>query len=85
MITKSVKASAYGQTLYNLGMMRVATWIGNSGIIRSRKAHKEIVREKVLQRMQMTDGPMDFMEGLLRKQDEWVCLATLTRLVVRAV
>ncbi|KAI1389246.1 putative cytochrome P450 monooxygenase [Hypoxylon trugodes] len=70
-ITKAIKSSSYMQAITAVGGTRLVTWVAQSGLWKSRQTHRQLVREKVMQRMELGAERPDLIEGLLKKQKEW--------------
>ncbi|KAI1131198.1 cytochrome P450 [Nemania abortiva] len=68
LITATIQQGAYFQGMYRLGLQRPISWIYKLGIMAENK-HRDLVYNKVGQRMQGSERP-DFLEGLLRKKEE---------------
>ncbi|OTA87086.1 hypothetical protein M434DRAFT_399648 [Hypoxylon sp. CO27-5] len=71
LITRAIKSGSYVQAITAIGGTQLVTWVVQSGIWRSREAHRQLVREKVMQRMELGAERPDLIEGLLKKQKEW--------------
>lgn len=70
LITDSIKTSAFLQALVSLGARPLVELLSRCGVLRARDEHQKLVREKLLQRMELGAGRPDLIEGLLRKKAE---------------
>jgi hypothetical protein len=75
MITSGVRATSYVQAISTLLGRAPVTWIVQRGAWKSRQTHRRLVLENVMQRMELGSERPDLIEGLLRKQEEWVSSA----------
>jgi cytochrome P450 len=71
-ITQSIKTGIVIQALSTLGLKPLANLFISSGLAKSRDQHRQLVDEKLKQRMELSVERPDFIEGLIKKKDEWV-------------
>lgn len=74
MITSTIKVGTYIQAVNALGGKAIVTWLAGSKLWKSRAEHRRLVREKVMKRMELGAERPDLIEGLLKKQEDWVSL-----------
>lgn len=72
LISKAIRSGTYVQAISALGGQQLVTWIVQSGVWKSRQEHRRLVKAKVMQRMELGAERPDLIEGLLKKQEEWV-------------
>lgn len=70
-ITDNVKHFSYVQAMANMGMGQLMRWIARNGMLKARMRHRELVKHKVLQRIELGTERSDLIEGFLTKQEEW--------------
>jgi cytochrome P450 len=74
LITKVIKATGYIQVMYDFSGTEIVTWIRNSGVWKSRSEHRDLVKAKVQQRMELGAERPDLIEGLLKKHETKVSI-----------
>lgn len=72
LITETIKSAALLQGLTLVGLQPLVVWIAKSGIMKARIQHRELVKEKLQQRIELGAERPDLIEGLIKKKDGWV-------------
>ncbi|KAH9992013.1 cytochrome P450 [Xylariaceae sp. FL0662B] len=70
-ITDNIRHGAYFAALTHIGLRRVLQWMAKLRLLKKRDTHMSLVKEKLYQRMELGAERPDFIEGLLKKKDEW--------------
>jgi cytochrome P450 len=70
-VTDNIKQFSYVQALSNMGAGRLMGWIARRGMLKARERYLELVKHKVLQRIELGAERSDLIEGFLKQKDEW--------------
>ncbi|KAL7626122.1 hypothetical protein AAE478_002892 [Parahypoxylon ruwenzoriense] len=71
LITNTIKETAFFQALAHLGWSPLMDLIFSCGLMRKNDEHMLLVREKLQERIKLGYERPDFIEGLIKKKEDW--------------